>query len=171
MNPEKIIKGKRVLIVDDEDDVLKTLEDLLGICKIDSASSYEEAKKLIEMYPYDIAVLDIMGVRGYDLLKLTRSYNIPALMLTAHALSSEDLKRSVDEGAAYYAPKEKINDITQFVADVLEAIEKDKSPWQRMLDRLGSFYDRRFGGPDWREKKKEFWENKVKERYPFRSLE
>jgi CheY-like chemotaxis protein len=171
MNPEKTIKGKRVLIVDDEEDVLKILEDLLSNCKLDSASSYAEAQKLIEKYPYDIAVLDIMGVRGYDLLKLTRRYNIPALMLTAHALSREDLERSVDEGAAYYAPKEKMSDIGQFVADVLESIEKGKSPWQRMIDRLGSFYDRRFGGPDWREKEKEYLEKKMKERYPFRSRE
>ena len=57
MTAEKIIQGKRVLVVDDEKDVLEILLDLLGICKIDVASSFEEAKEMIEENDYDIAVL------------------------------------------------------------------------------------------------------------------
>ena len=34
MDADKIIKGKRILIVDDEPDVLATLIDLLKVCKI-----------------------------------------------------------------------------------------------------------------------------------------
>ena len=88
-------------------------------------------------------------------------------MLTAHALSSENLKRSAQEGAAYYAPKDKITDIRSYIADVLEAIENDKSPWDRMFDRLGSFFDQKFSGPDWREKEKEFWDKKIKSSFIF----
>ena len=95
MKPEKIIAGKYVLIVDDEQDVLDTLVDILDICKLDTASSFSEAKKLLKENPYDIAVLDIMGVDGYELLKIANSQNIPAVMLTAHALSSDNLKRSI----------------------------------------------------------------------------
>jgi CheY-like chemotaxis protein len=163
MKTDKIIRGKRVLVVDDEIDILETLAELLSICKIDKASSFEEAKKMLEANNYDIAVLDIMGVNGYELLKIANSRKIPALMLTAHALSSENLKRSAEEGAAYYAPKDKIEDIPVFIADVLEAIDKEKSPWQRVFDRLGGFYDKKFGGPDWREKEKAFWEEKLRQ--------
>jgi CheY-like chemotaxis protein len=166
MAPEQIIEGKRVLVVDDEKDILETLVELLDICKIDTASSFEEAKKKIEENHYDIVVLDIMGVNGYELLKIANSYKTPALMLTAHALSSENLKRSAGEGAAYYAPKEEIANMPQFIADVLESIEKGMSPWQRMFERLGSFYDKKFKGPDWREKEKDFWEKKIRSRYP-----
>ena len=105
-------------------------------------------------------------MNGYELLKIANSRKIPALMLTAHALTSDDLKRSADEGAAYYAPKDEIENIRYFVADVLEAIEKDKSPWQKMFDRLGSFYDKRFQGSDWREKENEYWGKKMKQRFP-----
>jgi hypothetical protein len=35
---------------------------------------------------------------------------------------------------------------------VLEALEKSKNPWVRMMERLGGFYDKRFGGTNWREK-------------------
>jgi CheY-like chemotaxis protein len=165
MDAEKIIKGKRVLIVDDEEDILETLVELLDMCELDKASSFEEAKKLMEENYYDIAVLDIMGVQGYDLLKIARSRNIPALMLTAHALTSEDLKRSADEGAAYYAPKDEIGKIRLFMADVFEAIEGKKSPWQKVFERLGSFYDRKFNGTEWREKRKEYWDEKLKASY------
>ncbi len=162
MDPEKVIRGKRVLIVDDEPDVLDTLTELLSVCRLDRAQTFEDAKKLIEENQYDVAILDIMGVRGFDLLKLAREKKIPTLMLTAHGLSEENLKRSAQEGASYYAPKDEINNIATFVADVIEAEEKKKSPWERWFDRLASFYDKRFGGTDWREKEKAFWEEKIK---------
>jgi hypothetical protein len=83
-------------------------------------------------------------------------------MLTAHALSEESLKKSAEEGASYYAPKDEIAKIDLFIADVLEAKEKNKSPWDRWFKRLGSFYDKRFHGTNWREEEREFWEEKIK---------
>ena len=158
MKPEKVIAGKYVLIVDDEQDILDTLVELLDMCRLDTASSFSEAKKLLKENQYDIAVLDIMGVDGYELLKISNSRNIPALMLTAHALSSDDLKRSAEEGAAYYAPKDKMNDIASFLADVFESIDEGKSPWIKVFDRLGRFFDQRFHGTHWREEEKEFYD-------------
>lgn len=162
MDPNKILKGKKILIVDDEKDVLDQLIELLDMCRVDAASSFEEGKKLLERESYDIAVLDIMGVKGMELLKIANKQNIPALMLTAHALSEESLKESAEEGASFYAPKEEINNIGLFVADVLEAKEKNKNPWIKWFERLGSFYDKRFHGTNWREQEKEFWEKKLK---------
>ena len=163
MDPKKIIQGKWVLIVDDEKDVLDILVELLDMCRVDTALSFEEGKRLLEENDYDVAVLDIMGVKGFDLLEVARKRSIPALMLTAHALSEENLKKSAEEGASYYAPKDEMSRIAQFVADVVEAREKKKNPWSRWYSRLGGFYDKRFHGTDWREKEKEFWEKKLKE--------
>ena len=162
MDPHKLLKGKMVLIVDDESDVLDQLTELLDMCRIDTASSFEEGKRLLENESYDIAVLDIMGVKGFELLSIANKQNIPALMLTAHALSEESLKKSAEEGASYYAPKDEIDKIDLVIADVLEAKEKNKSPWDRWFERLGSFYDKRFHGTNWREEEREFWEEKIK---------
>ena len=156
MKPEKVIRGKYVLIVDDEKDILDTLTDLLGMCRLDTALSFEDAKEQMENNKYDLAVLDIMGVNGYELLKIANSRKIPALMLTAHALSSDNLKRSAEEGAAYYAPKEKIENIATFMADVFESIDEGKSPWEKLIVRLGGFYDKQFHGTEWREQQKEY---------------
>lgn len=126
MDPKDILKGKRVLVVDDEEDILEFLVELLDMCKLDTATSFEEAKALLENTFYDIAVLDIMGVRGYELLETATRKGIPTLMLTAHAISKDNLKRSFEKGASYYVPKDEINKTDVFLADILEARENNK---------------------------------------------
>jgi CheY-like chemotaxis protein len=161
MDPKKILRGKRVLVVDDEKDVLEFLAESLDMCKIDKASTFEEAKDLLETNHYHIAVLDIMGVRGYELLEIAKKRNIPALMLTAHALSKDNLIKSFEKGASYYVPKDEISKIDIFLADILEALEKKKNVWVKWYDRLSGFCDRRFG-PNWRDEDPEFWNNLLK---------
>jgi DNA-binding response OmpR family regulator len=152
----KRLEGKRVLIVDDEPDVLETLAQLLPMCDVRKASSFDEARLLMEKEEFDIAVLDIMGVDGYKLLEIANRRNVLAVMLTAHALSVEDTVRSFKKGAASYVPKEEMANIAAFLNDILEAKEKGKSLWWRWMDRLGSYYDKKFG-PAWKEGDKEFW--------------
>ena len=162
MKPSEIIRGKRVLIVDDEQDVLDTLTELLDVCKTDTALSFDAASELLQNNIYDLVILDIMGVGGFDLLDIATERGIPALMLTAHAFSEENLKKSAEKEACCYVPKEKMSDIEVFAADVIESIEKGKNPWIKCFERLGRFYDKKFGGKDWREKEKEFWEKRIK---------
>lgn len=162
MDADKILFGKYILIVDDEQDVLDTLFDLLSNCKIDMAASYDEAREMFEKNKYDIAILDIMGVDGYGLLEIANQKNVPAIMLTAHALSADNLLKSAKKGAAYYAPKEELFNIKAIIAEVIDAIENDKSTWEKMFNRLAGFYDRQFNGPDWREKEKDFWDKQFK---------
>ena len=161
MNVQETLRGKRVLVVDDEEDVLAVASELLGVCKIDTASTFEQAKDLLENNFYHIAVLDIMGVRGYDLLEIATKRGIPALMLTAHALTKEDLKKSAEKGASFYVPKDEIDKIDLYVADVLEAKEKKKNVWAKWYERLGGFCDIRFG-KNWREQDREFWDKTIK---------
>jgi CheY-like chemotaxis protein len=165
MDTNKLLQGKRVLIVDDEPDVLDSLTELLSICMIDRASTFEEAKSLLETYSYDVVVLDIMGVKGFELLQIAKEKDIPALMLTAHALNEETLKKSAEEGASYYVPKDEIGKIDVFVADVIEAGEKKRNPWVKWFERLGPFFHERmnFRGPNWREDHKKFWDEKLKQ--------
>ena len=41
---EKTLEGKKILIVDDERDVLETIEELLSMCKLVKAATFEEGK-------------------------------------------------------------------------------------------------------------------------------
>ncbi|MBN2034482.1 MAG: response regulator [Deltaproteobacteria bacterium] len=164
MNKQKLLKEKRVLIVDDEPDILDVLTELLSPCMIDRASTFEKAKELLKTEDYHVVILDIMGVKGFELLRIAKEKDIPALMLTAHALNKESLKKSAEEGASYYVPKEEIDKIDVFVADVLEAEENNKNPWVKWYERLCGFFDdnMKFSGPNWREQHKEFWDKKLK---------
>jgi len=152
------LKGKRVLIVDDEPDVLETLEGLLPMCHVSTASSFAEAEKLLQDESFDIAVLDIMGVDGYKLLEIAKKKKVIPVMLTAHALSVENTIKSYEEGAASYIPKDEMSNISTFLNDILEAKEKGESSWWRWVDRLGSYYEKKFGR-DWKDKDADFWRN------------
>ncbi len=47
----------------------------------------DETKKLLDYEHFDMAILDIMGVEGFELLEIAREKEVIAVMLTAHALS------------------------------------------------------------------------------------
>lgn len=151
MDKTDLLEGKRLLIVDDEPDVLETLQDLLSMCVITKADSYESAKELIENQYFDLAILDIMGVQGYDLLKLCNKHDVTGVMLTAYAVTPEDIKYSFDEGAASFVPKEKMSDITTFLTDIYEARQKGKHLWTRWFDRMAHYFEKKFGA-DWQRK-------------------
>lgn len=152
-----LVEHKRILIVDDEADVLETLESLLPMCEVVKATTFDQARDLLETETFDMAILDIMGVDGYGLLETANRRKVIAVMLTAHALSPEDTVKSYREGAAYFIPKEKMADIHTYLNDVLDAREKGKHFWWRWLDRFAAHYDRKFG-KEWRVNDKEFWE-------------
>ena len=136
MSENSILEGKKILIVDDELDIVDALEELLPMCDVAKASTFDEAKELLESRYFDLAILDIMGVDGYKLLNMAKRRNITAVMLTAHAFSPDNLARSIKEGAASYLPKEEMARITAFLIDILKAQEEGKSTWEPWQERL-----------------------------------
>ena len=158
MTEKSLLEGKRILAVDDEPDILETLEALLPMCVVVKASTADQAKKLMDSQSFDIAILDIMGVDGYKLLEIAKKKKIIPVMLTAHALSVESTVKSIKGGAASYVPKDKMAEIQTFLTDIMEAKEKGGNSWWRWLDRLGSYYERKFGR-EWQKDDKDFWRN------------
>lgn len=155
MEPESLLKDKVVLAVDDEPDVLEAIEEELDMCLLNTAGDYNTAIQYLASYTYDIVILDIMGVNGFELLKDSVSRGFPTVMLTAHALSPESLKKSIKLGAVSFLPKEKMADLKLYLEDVV--LGGGKPVWRKLFDRLGSYYNKRFG-PDWREKDRFFEE-------------
>jgi len=144
-----LLEDKKVLLVDDEPDVLETLQDLLPMCEVATASNYAEAKELLEGREFDLAVLDIMGVDGYKLLDTAKEKQVIPIMLTAHALSPEDLEKSRARGASSFIPKDRMEDIGLYLKDVLESAEAGRNSWRRWLDRLGTYFEGKFGS-EWK---------------------
>lgn len=153
---DDLLKTRRILVVDDEPDILETVEELLDMCSLDTAATFDEAKTLLDKNSYDIAILDIMGVSGYDILELTRKKEIPALMLTAHALTPENLKESIQKGADSYIPKDELANLVNHVADVIKTRIEGKQNHGSWFSNLKPFFDKSFG-KGWRDKDRSFW--------------
>ena len=149
MSTEKILKDKAILIVDDEADILDSITEQLDMCRIYRAMDYEIALQLMAGFKFDIVILDVMGVRGFELLKKSVSKGFPTVMLTAHALTPEALKESIQLGAVSFLPKEMMVDLDVYLADVITGSKK--MVWKNLLDKLGDYFDRQFGA-DWKEK-------------------
>jgi len=158
---QSILDGKKILAVDDEPDVLEVLEEEIMYrcpnCGIEKAVDFEEAKKLLESKPYDIVILDIMGVRGFDLLDIAVKHNRKVAILTAHAITPDALKRSYEMKARAYLPKTKLGEIVPFLEDILKY--DYQSGWQRLMEKLQGFFDQTFE-PDWEKKSGLNWRDK-----------
>ena len=162
MGSAHLLQDKIILIVDDEPDVLDTVAEQLDMCRVHKAKDYDTALQLLASYTFDIVILDIMGVDGFELLKNSVSRGFPAVMLTAHALTPEALKKSIKLGAVSFLPKEKMPEIESYLEDIV--LGGSKSAWGKLFDKLGSFFNKRFG-PDWKERDAFFrdFENELKE--------
>jgi DNA-binding response OmpR family regulator len=143
MSTESPLSGKTILAVDDEPDVLATLAELLEMSLVVTKTNYDDAVVYLKHNNPDLAILDIMGVNGFELLKLCVEKKIDAVMLTAHAFSIESLKKSLELGARAYLPKEKMADIVSFLEDVVT--KEHNENWQRLFDRLGELLNATFG--------------------------
>jgi len=138
-----ILNGKTILAVDDEADVLSTLEEEVlraaPKCIFEKATTYEEAANKLESQTYDVVILDIMGVRGFDLLDLAVKKNLRVAMLTAHALTPEALRRSFEMKARAFLPKEKLGEVVPFLEDVLTY--EFLPGWKVLFKKLGGFFE------------------------------
>jgi len=159
MTETAMLQGKKVLAVDDEPDVLDVLVEILDMCEVTRASTFDEARDLLEKERFDLAILDIMGVDGYRLLNIAKRKNLTAVMLTAHALTPDNLVKSIEGGADSYIPKEQMANLTTFLTDILKSQDKGESPWQAWRRQaVESYFDKKWGR-GWKESHKAFWED------------
>ena len=153
---QSLLKGKNILAVDDEKDILETIKDILDEADVECVRDYESASEKIQNNRYDLAVLDIMGVNGLKLLEEAVAKGIPAVMLTAHAMNTESLMESIRKGAISYIPKDSLSDIETILGDLLKAADEGNPPWKMLFDKVGPAFNRKFGA-NWKEADKEFW--------------
>ena len=149
MTPDRLLENKVVLVVDDEPDILDAIAEQLDMCRIYRAKDHEIALQLLAGFKFDIVILDIMGVKGFELLKKSVSKGFPTIMLTAHAMTPEALKESIKLGAVSFLPKEMMAELDTYLVDVIT--NSKKMVWKNLLDKLSDYFERQFGA-DWKEK-------------------
>ncbi len=120
------LKEKRILIVDDEEDLCEILQYNLSNegYKTDIAHSAEEALKR-PLHEYDLLMLDVMmgqmsGFKLADKLRKELDINVPVIFLTAKD-SENDLLTGFSIGADDYITKPfSVNELTARVKAVLK---------------------------------------------------
>ncbi len=153
---DSFLKGKHILAVDDEWDVIETIQEILDEAQVDVAQDYKTASEKIIQTQYDLAILDIMGVDGIKLLEECVKRDIPAVMLTANSLNPESLMESIKKGAISYLSKEHLSDLDSLLNELLGAKNDGKPTWKILFEKLGNVFNQRFG-KGWKDENKDFW--------------
>jgi two-component system phosphate regulon response regulator OmpR len=106
-------RGRHLLIVDDDDRIRELLKEYLARAgfRVTTAAGGAPARKLIESFTFDLAVLDVMmpGEDGFSLTRWLREQRGPAgrtpvLMLTARGEPGDRIE-GLKLGADDYLPK------------------------------------------------------------------
>jgi DNA-binding response OmpR family regulator len=136
-------KAKKILIVDDEEDLCEILQYNLGNAgyKTEVAHSAEEAEKRA-LESFDLILLDVMmgpmsGFRFADKLRNEMGLNVPIIFMTAKD-TENDILTGFSLGADDYIPKPfSINELTARVKAVIKRSLKEKAKSQHVV-RYGS---------------------------------
>jgi len=154
--PDSFLKGKHILAVDDEWDVIETIQEILDEATVDVAQDYKTASEKIFQTRYDLAILDIMGVNGIKLLEECVERDIPAVMLTANSMNPESLMQSIKKGAISYLSKEHLSELDSLINELMGAKNQGKPTWKLLFEKLGGHFNQRFG-KGWKDDNKDFW--------------
>jgi two-component system alkaline phosphatase synthesis response regulator PhoP len=125
-------KSKRILIIDDEEDLCEILQYNLGNAgyQTEVAHSAEEALKR-SLNNFDLILLDVMmgpmsGFRMADKLRKEMNINVPIIFLTAKD-TENDILTGFSLGADDYIPKPfSVNQLTARVKAVLKRSRTEK---------------------------------------------
>lgn len=137
------LKGKRILIVDDEEDLCEILQYNLSNegYDTDTAHSAEDAlKKPIENF--DLLILDVMmgqmsGYKLADVIRKDMNNHVPVIFLTAKD-AENDILTGFSVGADDYMTKPfSINELTARVKAVLKRFEHNKEEKNLPVIRFG----------------------------------
>jgi len=145
MTDIEILRGKKILVVDDEEDVLQAIKEQLSDCNVTKANNFEDAKEYLEKEKFDLAILDIMGVKGFDLLHYAKKNMIRAIMLTAHAMNAESMQISADRGAVSFLPKDEISKLEDLIAEIFGELNKGRTHWPKLEEKMGARFKKEWG--------------------------
>lgn len=135
---------KKILLVDDEKNILKVMSASLKKegYEVETSRSGEEAVGKIGTDRYNLVITDykLPGLNGLDLLQEIKGKypDMPVIILTAYG-TIEKAVEAMKKGASNYLTKPlNLEELTLVVRDVIEKhalIEENKTLRQRLLDK------------------------------------
>lgn len=121
--------GDRILIVDDEKSVRRSLSRCLSTngFRCQEAANAEEAMNLLREHPTDLVILDIMmpGTTGKDFLPhLKEAFPATAVVMATAVVEPDTIINCMKNGALDYITKP--FDVSQLVSDIGMVLEKQR---------------------------------------------
>jgi DNA-binding response OmpR family regulator len=120
----------RVLLVDDEEDLLYTLAERLTLrgYEVDAVTDGADAVNHAQTQQHDVAVVDVKmpGMSGIEILATLRKQkpNLPVILLTGHG-SEEDGQEGMRQGAfAYLIKPTNLHDLMESMEKAVKAAER-----------------------------------------------
>jgi DNA-binding response OmpR family regulator len=120
----------RVLLVDDEEDLLYTLAERLALrgYEVDAVTDGADALSHAQTQRHDVAVVDVKmpGMSGIEILAAIRKQkpNLPVILLTGHG-SEEDGQEGMKRGAfAYLIKPINIHNLMESMEQAVKAAER-----------------------------------------------
>ena len=117
----------RVLLVDDEEELVSTLAERLSLRGIEAdwVTTAEGALRQVETGAYDVAVLDVKipKMSGIALKKMLEEKcpHLKSIFLTGHGSEDDFVKGTAEAGADYYLIKPiDINQLIQKIKEILK---------------------------------------------------
>lgn len=132
----------RILIVDDEPDVVELVQEILGAYDVHAVTSYQAACSRLADEDWDLVILDIMGVRGLHLLGLYGG-RFDCIMLTSRGLSTVNFEEALGGGARLFLPKTEIANLDLYVD---RALRESRPLWKWLTQQLDFA---QWFGPGW----------------------
>ena len=137
MTNNSFLTDKRILVVDDEWDVLESIYDHLSSARsLDITSDRDNALDCIANNPYDFAILDIMSDHGIELLEECVKKDIPAIILISATAPRELLMTAVKKGAVSYLAKKHTDELKTLIYQLFESQEQGDPAWKLMFKKL-----------------------------------
>jgi len=138
---DSIMKNKIVLAFDMQTDLLLILEEKILIkfpeCRLDIATTFEDARQLILMFTYDLVVSDIVTLTESGLADLTLISDIPVLILSDNVINSEMLSQFKELKIMTFLPRKDIYNIVPAIKQILNS--EHLPHWKFDLEKAWNF--------------------------------
>ena len=123
----------RILIVDDEEDLISTMAERLELrgFEVDTATTGEGGLELVAKSAYSVLILDVKmpGISGLDLMTRIKEEqpDLPVILFTGHS-SLADAQKGTQQGAfAYLLKPIKIDEMMNTIKNAIGG-GKDQAP-------------------------------------------
>lgn len=129
---ETLQSGAKVLVVDDEPNILKMLDQYLRTedFQVQVASSGMEALEKVDSFVPELILLDVMmpGMDGFEVLDRIKNNPVhartPVIMLTARDLSADVLRGYQSGATAYQVKPFDMDELLETIAKVLKEVQE-----------------------------------------------